>query len=72
MSKDENSEPVVVEVLPKDWDKKPPANRAMEKVDLSSPLTWLLIPPALLFAFGLVIWAIGMKLQEKAGMLDEE
>jgi len=74
MPKDKDSESVVVEVLPKDWDKTPdrPRNRAMEKVDMSSPLTWLLIPPALIFAFGFLMWAIGMRLQAKAGMFDKE
>jgi hypothetical protein len=73
MPKDKNNEPVVVEVLPKDWDKPDrPRNRAMEKVDMSSPLTWLLIPPALIFAFGFLMWAVGMELQRRAGMLDDK
>jgi hypothetical protein len=72
MTADKKPEPVVVEVLPDGWDEQPPVNRAMRKVDMSSPLTWLLIPPALIFAFGLVLWAVGTELQRRAGMLDDQ
>ena len=72
MSKDKN-DAVEVEVLPKDWDKPDrPRNRAMEKVDLMSPWTWLMLPPAIIFAFGILIFAIGARLQVKAQMQDEE
>jgi hypothetical protein len=62
MPSDETDEPVVVEVLPKDWD-QPKAARKWEAVDLKSPMTWLLIPPAIIFAFGLVLFLVGKKLQ---------
>jgi hypothetical protein len=65
MPTDETDEPVVVEVLPKGWDQtKTP--RKWEGVNMKSPMTWLLIPPAILFAFGLILYALGMKLQKHA------
>lgn len=71
MAADKKPEPVAVEVLPEGWDQKPPVDRAMRKVDMSSPLTWLLIPPVLLFVCGLLLWVVGTELQRRAGMLDD-
>jgi len=70
MTTDKTPETVEVEVLPKDWDQKPV--RKWQAVDLKSPMTWLLIPPAIIFAFGLVFYLVGTHLQQKYGAPDEE
>ena len=71
MPTDKTPETVEVEVLPKDWDQQKPA-RKWQPVDLKSPMTWLLIPPAIIFAFGLVFYMVGVHLQRKYGPPDQE
>ena len=59
-----------VEVLPKDWDQKPA--KKWQTVNFKSPMTWLLIPPAIVFAFGLVFYMVGIHLQQKYGSPDKK
>jgi len=70
MPTDEKDEAVEVEVLPKGWDQKPA--KVWQPVDLKSPMTWLLIPPAIIFAFGMVFYMVGVHLQQKYGPPDQE
>ena len=57
-------------MLPKDWDQKPA--KKWQTVNFKSPMTWLLIPPAIVFAFGLVFYMVGVHLQKKYGPSDTE
>lgn len=69
MPTEESNDPVDVEVLPQDWD-QPKTPRKWEGVNMKSPMTWLLIPPAILFAFGLILFVLGKKLQAAAEPTD--
>jgi hypothetical protein len=59
----DNQDPGEVEVLPKDWDK--PRSRSMEKLDWNNPITWVMLVPAILLGVGLVLWIVGIKLQQR-------